>query len=96
MRDVDVTGVFSKTKQSADDTAVLANDLGVGSAKSFDSITEMIADPEADTIWVCSPNYARIETFEEIVRNKQRTHKKTMIKEMEQCIYMSQKSSGNW
>jgi len=66
VRDVDVTGVFSKTKQSAEGTAELANDLGVGPAKSFDSITEMIADPGVDAIWVCSPNYARIETFEEI------------------------------
>ena len=66
VRDVDVTGVFSKTKQSAEGTAELANDLGVGSAKAFDSITEMIADPGVDAIWVCSPNYARIETFEEI------------------------------
>ena len=67
VRDVDVTGVFSKTKQSAEGTAELANDLGVGPAKAFDSITEMIADPGVDAIWVCSPNYARIETFEEIV-----------------------------
>tara|TARA_Y100001001_G_scaffold50788_1_gene46964 strand:- start:1385 stop:2635 length:1251 start_codon:yes stop_codon:yes gene_type:complete len=66
VRDVDVTGVFSKTKQSAEGTAELANDLGVGPAKTFDSITEMIADPGVDAIWVCSPNYARIETFEEI------------------------------
>jgi len=66
VRDVDVTGVFSKTKQSAEGTAELANDLGVGPAKAFDSITEMIADPGVDAIWVCSPNYARIETFEEI------------------------------
>ena len=66
VREVDVTGVFSKTKQSAEGTAVLANDLGVGPAKVFDSITEMIADPGIDAIWVCSPNYARIETFEEI------------------------------
>ena len=66
VRDVDVTGVFSKTKQSAEGTAELANDLGVGPAKVFDSITEMIADPGVDAIWVCSPNYARIETFEEI------------------------------
>ena len=66
VRDVDVAGVFSKTKQSAEDTAALANDLGVGPAKAFDSITEMIADPGVDAIWVCSPNYARIETFEEI------------------------------
>jgi len=66
VRDVDVTGVFSKTKQSAEGTAELANDLGVGPAKAFNSITEMIADPGVDAIWVCSPNYARIETFEEI------------------------------
>ena len=66
VRDVDVTGVFSKTKQSAEGTAELANDLGGGPAKTFDSITEMIADPGVDAIWVCSPNYARIETFEEI------------------------------
>ena len=66
VRDVDVTGVFSKTKQSAEGTAELANDLGVGPAKAFNSITEMIADPGVEAIWVCSPNYARIETFEEI------------------------------
>ena len=66
VREVDVTGVFSKTKQSAEGTAELANNLGVGPAKAFDSITEMIADPGVDAIWVCSPNYARIETFEEI------------------------------
>ncbi len=66
VRDVDVIGVFSKTKQSAEDTAALANNLGVGPAKVFDSITTMIADPDIDSIWVCSPNYTRIETFEEI------------------------------
>ena len=66
VRDVDVTGVFSKTKQSAEDTAALANNLGVGPAKVFDSITTMIADPDIDAIWVCSPNYTRIETFDEI------------------------------
>jgi len=66
VRDVDVIGVFSKTKQSAEDTAALANNLGVGPAKVFDSITTMIADPDIDAIWVCSPNYTRIETFYEI------------------------------
>ena len=66
VRDVDVIGLFSKTKQSAEDTAALANNLGVGPAKVFDSITTMIADPDIDAIWVCSPNYTRIETFDEI------------------------------
>ena len=66
VRDVDVVGVVSKTKQSAEDTAVLANELGVGPAKAFDTITEMVEDPGVDALWVCSPNYTRIETFEEI------------------------------
>jgi predicted dehydrogenase len=66
VRDVDVVGVVSKTKQSAEDTAALANELGVGPAKAFDTITEMVEAPGVDALWVCSPNYTRIETFEEI------------------------------
>ena len=66
VRDVDVLGVMSKTKQSAEETAGLANDLGLGPAKVYDTITEMIEDPSINALWVCSPNFARIDTFEEI------------------------------
>ena len=66
VRDVDVLGVMSKTKQSAEETADLANDLGLGPANAYDTITEMIEDPSINALWVCSPNFARIDTFEEI------------------------------
>jgi|TARA_Y100001968_G_C19433532_1_gene758348 predicted dehydrogenase len=67
VRNVDVFGVVSKTKTSAEESAAIANNIGVGvNAKAYDSITEMIADPNIDALWVCSPNFARIETFEEI------------------------------
>jgi len=67
VRNVDVFGVVSRTKSSAEESAVIANKIGVGvDAKAYDSITEMIADPNIDALWVCSPNFARIETFEEI------------------------------
>ena len=66
VRDVDVLGVMSKTKQSAEETADLANDLDLGPAKAYDTITEMIEDPNINALWVCSPNFARIDTFEEI------------------------------
>ena len=67
VRNVDVFGVVSKTKTSAKESAEIANNIGVGmNAKAYDSITEMIADPNIDALWVCSPNFARIETFEEI------------------------------
>ena len=66
VRDVDVIGVMSKTKKSAEETAQLANNIGLGPAKAYDTITEMIEDPNIDALWVCSPNFARIDTFEEI------------------------------
>lgn len=67
VRDVDVVGVMSRTKVSAEESTALARIIGVGAdAKAYDTITDMIADPDIDALWVCSPNFARVETFEEI------------------------------
>ena len=67
VRNVDVMGIMSRTKASAEKSALLARSIGVGDdAKAFDTITDMIADPDIDALWVCSPNFARVETFEEI------------------------------
>jgi len=71
VRDVDVVGVMSKTKQSAEETVTIANDLNLGPAKAYDAITEMVEDPKIDALWVCSPNFARIDTFEEIANSIQ-------------------------
>ena len=67
VRNVDVMGIMSRTKASAEESAALARSIGVGdNVKAYDTITDMIADPTIDALWVCSPNFARIETFEEI------------------------------
>ena len=67
VRNVDVLGVVSRTRSSAEESAAIANKIGVGvDAKAYESITEMIEDPNIDALWICSPNFARIETFEEI------------------------------
>ncbi|NOZ04530.1 MAG: Gfo/Idh/MocA family oxidoreductase [FCB group bacterium] len=66
VRDVDVAGVLSKTRKSAEKTASLSQEIGVGDAKVFDSITAMVADPGIDALWICSPNFTRIEVMEEI------------------------------
>ena len=66
VRNVDVVGVMSRTKKSAEESASLARTIGVGNnAKAYDSITDMIADPEIHALWICYPNFARIENFEE-------------------------------
>ncbi len=67
VRDVDVHGVYSKTKTSSEETAALARVTGVGEAKAYDSITDMVANPDIDALWICAPNYTRMEVMEEIV-----------------------------
>jgi len=79
VRNCDVIGVMSRTKKSAEESALIAKSIGVGdNAKAYDSIAEMIADPAINALWVCSPNFTRIETFEEIA-NALKTGKGELI-----------------
>jgi predicted dehydrogenase len=67
VRDADVVGIWSRTRTRAEDAAARARQLGVGDTRVFDSIATMVADPAIDAIWICAPNYTRVETVEEIV-----------------------------
>ena len=67
MRDADVRGVWSPTQKHASATAALARRLDVGDAKAYGSISDMIADPSIDAIWLAGPNQARVANMEEIV-----------------------------
>ena len=67
VRDADVRGIYSPTRANAEDAALLARSLHVGDAKAFGSIEEMVADPSIDCIWMCGPNFARVENMERIV-----------------------------
>ncbi len=67
VRDADICGIFDKNIERSEEAAELAKNLKVGKPKIFDSITEMVSDENIDAIWICSPNFARIETMEEIV-----------------------------
>jgi predicted dehydrogenase len=67
VRDADVLGVFSPNKARATSAAELARTLDVGNARAYASITDMVADPAIDAIWLTGPNHARVENVEEIV-----------------------------
>ena len=67
VRDADVLGVVSRRDGTGEEAAALARMLGVGDATPYDSITAMIADPAIDALWICAPNFVRIEVMEEIV-----------------------------
>ncbi len=66
VRDADVLGVWSPNAKHAADTAALAHKLDVGAAKAYPSIAAMVADPAIHALWLCGPNFARIENVEEI------------------------------
>lgn len=67
VRDADVLGVWSPHTEHAESAAELARKLRVGEAKAYASISEMVADPAIDCIWLCGPNHRRVENMEEIV-----------------------------
>jgi predicted dehydrogenase len=67
VRDADVLGVWSPNRKHAEETAALARSLGVGEAKAYHSIAAMVAAPEIDALWICGPNFSRVENIEEIV-----------------------------
>src|SRR6476620_8024997 len=67
VRDADVRGVWSPNRANAEEAAALASALRVGEAKAFDSIESMVADENIDAIWICGPNFARIDNMSRIV-----------------------------
>lgn len=67
VRDADILGVWSPNAKRAGETAALARQLGVGEARAARSIGDLVADPAIDALWLCGPNYSRVENVEEIV-----------------------------
>ena len=66
VRDADVLGVYSPNMEHAEATAALPRELRVGNARAFNSIEEMIAAPEIDCLWLCGPNYLRLQNMQAI------------------------------
>jgi len=67
VRHADVRGVWSPNRDHAEEAAALAREKRVGTAQAYGSISDMVAAPEVDAIWICGPNHARIENMEAIV-----------------------------
>jgi len=68
VRDADILGIWSPSGDNAESAADLARSLNVGAAHAYGSITEMVANPSINCLWLCGPNHRRIENMEEIVQ----------------------------
>jgi predicted dehydrogenase len=68
VRDADILGIVDPDDKRAREAAALAKSLGVGEARIHKSLTAMVADPRIDAVWICSPNYTRLEVMDEIAQ----------------------------
>jgi predicted dehydrogenase len=67
VRDADIRGIWSPNQAHAGEAAALARALGVGEAKAYPSLRELVRSPEIEAIWICIPNDRRVAIVEEIV-----------------------------
>ena len=67
VRDADIRGIYSPNRANAEDAASLARSLRVGDARAYGSIEDMVADESIDCVWICGPNFSRVENMERIV-----------------------------
>jgi predicted dehydrogenase len=72
VRDADIRGIWSPNDRNASEAARLACSLDVGEPRLHKSISDMVADPAIDAIWLCGPNHTRLENVEEITTTLQR------------------------
>lgn len=66
VRDSDILGVTGRSDGTVEEAVNLARGLDVGDTRPYKTITDMVADPAIDALWICSPNFTRIEVMEEI------------------------------
>lgn len=67
VRDCEVAGVWSPTREHAELLAAQARDLGVGGPAVHASLRDLVADPAVDALWIATTNDSRIAVVEEIV-----------------------------
>ena len=64
VRNVEVAGITSRTRSSAQQLAAMVQDRQVGQGVVYPNVTEMAK--HVDAIAIYAPNYARVEIVEEI------------------------------
>ncbi|MDH3591345.1 MAG: Gfo/Idh/MocA family oxidoreductase [Planctomycetota bacterium] len=68
IRHSDIVAVSSRTLGKAQEAADLARSLGLGDATAYDDVEAMVKDPRVDAVWICAPNFVRVEIMEAVVR----------------------------
>ena len=68
VRDAEVGGVFSPTRDHREALADTANGMGLGPCKAYGSLEELVASEEVDAVWILGPNDTRLDHMRAISR----------------------------
>jgi len=69
VRNVQVAGIYGRTPALRTAAVQLANDLGLGQCRAYDSVEQLAADEDQiDAVWILRPNYLRLADMHEIAR----------------------------
>jgi predicted dehydrogenase len=66
IRNADITAICSRNIKTAEGLADLVRELGVGDPRIYTDPAELARDPQVDAVWLCSPNFLRVEQVEAI------------------------------
>ena len=66
VRNVDVTGVYSRNPESRARFSKRVAELGLGECRSHDSLESLVQAGDVDAIWILSPNYTRLDVMRTI------------------------------
>jgi predicted dehydrogenase len=63
VRNVEVTGVYSRSAEKRQRFVEQVAELGLGECQSHDSLESLVRAKDVDAIWILSPNYTRLDTM---------------------------------
>lgn len=66
VRNVDVTGVYSRKAENRKRFAAHVAELGLGDCKAYDTLEAMLGSGDVDAVWIVSPNYTRLDIMRTI------------------------------
>jgi predicted dehydrogenase len=61
VRNADITAICSRNAKTAEELADEARRLGVGDPRVYADPAELARDERVDAVWLCSPNFLRVE-----------------------------------